>query len=166
MKRKNARIDSQHTISGFRARFKEQVPRVERFVNWMTSAFGTTGFLIGNTIFFASWLAVNLGLFGDRFVFDPFPFNFLTAAVSLQAIFLSIIVLMSQNRAARMADLREEMDFEINLRSEAEVTRILNMLDEIHDHLGLENSDDEELEEMKQKIDVMQIRRDIEEGDK
>ncbi len=155
-------IDHGHTISGFRARFKEKVPRVERFVNWMTTAFGTTGFLIGNTVFFMLWLTLNLGFFGEALVFDPFPFNFLTTAVSLQAIFLSIIVLMSQNRAAKMADLREEMDFEINLRSEAEVTRILNMLDEIHDHLGLENSDDEELEAMKQKIDVIQIRKDIE----
>ena len=155
-------IDHGHTISGFRARFKEKVPRVERFVNWMTTAFGTTGVLIGNTVFFMLWLTLNLGFFGEALVFDSFPFNFLTTAVSLQAIFLSIIVLMSQNRAAKMADLREEMDFEINLRSEAEVTRILNMLDEIHDHLGLENSDDEELEAMKQKIDVIQIRKDIE----
>lgn len=162
MKKKQRTVDPQHTISGFRARFKENVPRTERFVDWMTNYFGTTQFLVGNVVLFFMWVVINTGLLGQALIFDPFPFDFLTTAVSLQAIFLSIIVLMSQNRAAKVADLREEMDFEINLRAEAEVTRILNMLDEIHDHLGLENTDDEELQEMKQKIDVAQIRKEIE----
>lgn len=162
MRKKRVSADPQHSISGFRARFKENVPRTERFVDWMTNYFGTTQFLVGNVVFFFLWLVINTGFLGEVLVFDPFPFNFLTTAVSLQAIFLSIIVLMSQNRAAKVADLREEMDFEINLRAEAEVTRILNMLDEIHGHLGLQTSDDEELKEMKQKIDVVQIRKEIE----
>ena len=107
-----------------------------------------------------------MGLIPGLVPFDPYPFTFLTMTVSLEAIFLSVIVLMSQNRSSKIADMREEVDFELNLRAEAEITRILNMLDEIHDHLGLSPEDDDELREMKQKTDIKEIKRAIESEDK
>ena len=149
-------------LVGFRARIHEKKTRMNRFADWLTEFFGSTWFFVANAVVFVLWLVINMGFFPGIEPFDPFPFNFLTMTVSLEAIFLSVIVLMSQNKASKVADLREEMDFEINLRAEAEITRILNMVDEIHDHLGLNPVDDAELTFMKQKTDILEIKREIE----
>ena len=79
----------------------------------------------------------------------------------MEAIFLSIIVLISQNRSGEIDDLREELALQINVRAEEEITRIINMLDEIHDHLGLNPEDDSELKAMKQKIDLNRMKEDL-----
>jgi uncharacterized membrane protein len=81
--------------------------------------------------------------------------------VSLEAIFLAIIVLISQNRAAHIADLREEVDLQLNVKAEQEITRMIIMLDEIHDHMGLNPEDDEELVMMKQKTDLNEIEKEL-----
>lgn len=127
----------------------------------MTQSFGTVWFFNANALLFLLWVVVNLGIIPGVPVFDPFPYGLLTMAVSLEAIFLSIIVLISQNRASDIADLREELDLKINIRSEEEITRIINMLDEVHDFLGLNPEDDEELKSMKKKTDVLKMRDDL-----
>ncbi len=143
--------------SGFRARMKIKMSWADALADTMTRLFGTVWFLTANALFFLFWILINLGILPIFPAFDPYPFEFLTMLVSLEAIFLSIIVLISQNRASDVADVREETDFEINVRAEDEITRILNMLDEIHDHLGLDHEDDAELREMKQKTNVQEI---------
>ena len=153
------------TIAGFRARINEKKTKMGRFADMLTENFGSTWFLIINIIVFVLWIVWNVDLIPGLTPFDPYPFIFLTMTVSLEAIFLSVIVLMSQNRSSKIADMREEVDFELNLRAEAEITRILNMLDEIHDHLGLKPEDDDELREMKQKTDIKEIKRAIESED-
>jgi uncharacterized membrane protein len=67
---------------------------------------------------FGLWVLVNLGVIGVLGKFDPFPFGLLTMIVSLEAIFLSTFVMVSQNRQAVRADVRSEIDFENNLRAE------------------------------------------------
>ena len=135
-----------------------------KFADSLTRAFGTVWFLVVNAMFFIVWILVNTGVWPLVPAFDPFPFIFLTMFVSLEAIVLSVVVLISQNRASDIADMREELDFEINVRAEEEVTRILVMLDEIHDHLGLDPLDDDELAEMKQRIDVKALGQRIKNG--
>lgn len=153
-------------ISGFRARMQEKITTIDKVADWMTNFFGSTTFLWGNIIFFVFWILLNVGLFENKIIIDPFPFNFLTMAVSLEAIFLSIIVLMSQNRASKIDDIRQEVNFEIDVRSEAEITKILNMLDELHQYFGLPHHRDKELSEMKRTIDVIQMRHEIEDSNK
>ena len=103
---------------------------------------------------FTIWIALNIGLFGLA-AFDEFPFGLLTMIVSLEAIFLSTFVLISQNREAEQADRRGRVDLQINMLAEQEVTRLAKMIAEIHEHLGLANEEhDEELEEMKQPVRV------------
>ncbi len=133
----------------------------DRLSDFLTAFFGTSWFLIVNAAFFCIWITVNSGLVTGIPMFDPFPYGLLTMIVSLEAIFLSIIVLISQNRAGKNADLREELDLRINIKTEEEVTRMINMLDEIHDHLGLVPEDDEELRTMKKKTDVLKMRNDL-----
>jgi len=147
----------------FRARREIRKSWVDRLADWLTESFGTVWFFGIHILFFVIWILMNLGWVPGAPVFDPFPYGLLTMVVSLEAIFLSIIVLISQNRLSATADLREELDLQINVRAEEEITRILNMLDAIHDHLGLNPEDDEELKTMKQKTDVDAIEDAIEE---
>lgn len=134
---------------------------VDAFAGFMTKEFGTVTFLIINAVVFAVWIAWNEGMFGLT-PFDPFPYSLLTMAVSLEAIALSIIVLISQNRQGRIAEIREKLDFEIDVRAEEEITQILIMLDKIHEHLGIERPDDKDFEEMKQKINIRRLQQEAE----
>ena len=87
----------------------------EKIADFMTNAFGTVLFLVINAAWFILWIGVNVGLIPGLPVFDPFPFGLLTMIVSLEAIFLSVIVLISQNRQAQIAELREEIELIKNL---------------------------------------------------
>jgi uncharacterized membrane protein len=132
----------------------------DAFAEFLTGRFGTISFFILNAVFFAVWLAVNSGFLGIP-PYDPYPFNFLTMTVSLEAIFLSIIVLVSQNRQSKIADIRQQMDFEIDVRSEEEITKMLQMLDELRRAAGIAKHDPE-LEIMKKNLDLQKIREEAE----
>lgn len=93
----------------------------------VTQVTGSVPFAIVHLVWFLSWVAVNTGLTGVP-VFDPFPFSFLTLVVSLEAIFLSVFVLMSQNRMTREADKRAHLDLQVDLLAEQELTTMLHML--------------------------------------
>ncbi len=84
----------------------------------ITSFAGSLKFVYIHTIWFAVWIALNVGLIGTGVAFDKFPFGFLTMIVSLEAIFLATFVMVSQNRQSERADIRSQLDFETNLRSE------------------------------------------------
>lgn len=100
----------------------------DRLSDIVTNATGSGTFAAANLAVFALWILVNtVGLNGFR-RFDPFPFNFLTLAVSLEAIFLAVFVLMSQNRMTRAADKRAQLDLQVDLLAEQELTAILHML--------------------------------------
>nr|WP_285223975.1 DUF1003 domain-containing protein [Frankia sp. Mgl5] len=75
-------------------------------------------FVYLHAAWFTIWILLSKGAFGDAAVFDPYPFGLLTTIVSLEAIFLSTFVMISQNRQAAREDIRAEVDFETNLRSE------------------------------------------------
>jgi hypothetical protein len=84
----------------------------------ITSFAGSLKFVYIHAAWFAVWIALNVGLIGSGVAFDKFPFGFLTMIVSLEAIFLATFVMVSQNRQAERADIRSQLDFETNLRSE------------------------------------------------
>lgn len=95
---------------------------------------------------------------------DPFPFNFLTMTVSLEAIFLSTFVLMSQNRQAIQADKRAKVDLQINLIAEQEVTKAIELITAIHDHLGIARKDPE-LRDMQQPTHVEHLVEAVDEAE-
>jgi uncharacterized membrane protein len=99
--------------------------RLSDAITWVA---GSSGFVVAHVIFFTVWITLNIGLTASVPIFDPYPFSFLTLVVSLEAIFLSIFVLMSQNRAARLADRRAHLDLQVDLLAERELTAILHML--------------------------------------
>src|SRR6185369_2001747 len=90
-----------------------------------TSAAGTAAFLLGHVVCVATWITLNVT---GRLTLDPYPFNLLMLAVSLEAIILTGMVLMTQNRMTRQADKRAHLDLQVNLLAEQELTAMLQML--------------------------------------
>ncbi len=146
-------------IQSFKAKMDRKRTFSDRVADKITTAFGSASFFIFNALFFMTWIIWNNGWIPGVSAFDPYPYGMLTMVVSLEAIFLSIFVLISQNHASNTADLREEIDLQINVRAEAEITRLLILVDQIHDHLGLEPEDDAELRRMKMKINLESIEK-------
>jgi uncharacterized membrane protein len=102
---------------------------------------GTTTFAAIHLVWFVVWLAVNTGLVPGVRPFDPYPFSFLTLVVSLEAIFLSIWILIGQNEMERLADRRAHLDLQINMLAEQESTAAIRMLQRISDRLGIPPDD-------------------------
>lgn len=144
-------------IRTFRSRYNGPRKWYHKFSDWIAEISGTMFFLVLNVAWFVIWVIWNNALIPGLPVFDPYPHSFLTMVVSLEAIVLSIVVLISQNRQSNIADLREEIDFNINVRAEHEITKIINLLDKIHDHLGMVKEEDAELDEMKKATDLQEI---------
>ncbi len=145
-------------IKSFEARELKKRPLVIRIADNLTSSFGSIFFLIINIIFFAGWISVNTGNIPGVAPFDIFPFPLLTTIVSLEAIFLAIIVLMSQQRQSYVSTLREELDMQVNLISEREITKILKLLKELSKKAD-KDFNDPELEEMIRNTDISYIER-------
>lgn len=126
----------------------------------LTSICGSTTFLLLHILIFTIWVGANLNLFPFVVPFDPFPFGLLTMVVSLEAIFLSIFVLVSQNRSSYINTIRDEVHLGVNLIAEEEITKILEVLAEIRRELGIKKPDPE-LEKMLERIDTGYIERTI-----
>ena len=110
-------------------------------VDAITEFCGRMTFVWVHLFWFGGWIIVNLARTGRHF--DPYPFQFLTLVVSLEAIFLSAFILISQNRQGRLAERRNHLDLQINLLSEQENTKILKMLEAITQHLQIPDGDPE-----------------------
>jgi Protein of unknown function (DUF1003) len=90
----------------------------DRAADAVTSFAGSLNFVYLHSVWFGVWVLLNIGLVGASLQFDQYPFGLLTMIVSLEAIFLSTFVMVSQNRQAQHAEVRSRLDFEANLRSE------------------------------------------------
>jgi uncharacterized membrane protein len=136
------------TIQTYRAKADAKRTLAEKFADAMTSGFGSVTFLTLNAIWFAAWILINTGKIPAIAPFDPFPFGLLTMIVSLEAIFLAIIVLISQNRASKIDEIREEVDLYINSITETEVSKTIELLILLLEKNGVKVKDDPELSEM------------------
>lgn len=110
--------------------------RAARWGDAITELAGSEGSVIVHAVALSFWIVVNSHLMPWR-PFDPFPFTLLTSGVSLEAIFLTLFVLASQNRLKRETERRARLDLQVNLLAEREMTTLLLMLQELCDHLGL-----------------------------
>ena len=107
---------------------KEKISQAQRIADWITALSGSVPFLLINAIIFVVWICMNtLPLPGMRF--DPYPFGLLTMIVSLEAIFLSCFVLISQNRQVEKDRKQNENDYLINLKAEIEVRSLHQKMD-------------------------------------
>jgi uncharacterized membrane protein len=118
-----------------------------RLADAITSFSGRMIFAYVHIVWFGVWILLNTGHFGVR-PFDPFPYGLLTMVVSLEAIFLSTFVLISQNRLGEETERRADLDLHIGLLTEHELTRVLQMLDAIQDKLGIVDHENSELADL------------------
>lgn len=153
---------SKHLIKSFESKALKKRPLAIRFADDLTSVFGSIFFLIVNVVVFTAWILINTGKVPGITPFDPFPFQMLTTVVSLEAIILTLIVLMSQNRSSLISSMREEIDIQVNLIAEREITKILKLLNLLLKAKGIE-VEDAELAEMLKEIDASYIERKLEE---
>jgi uncharacterized membrane protein len=125
---------------------------------------GSITFVWVHVIGFTSWIVLNL-VPGVKHV-DPFPFTFLTFIVSLEAIFLSTFILISQNHDTRISERRNHLDLQINLLSEQENTKMLMMLQAIAEKVGAEIEPDEDMTVLAQETELEKVVAQIEQQEK
>ena len=127
----------------------------DRVSDAISRATGSAAFAVSHAIGFTLWIVLNVGVLPGMRRFDPFPFSFLTLVVSLEAIFLSVFVLMSQNRMTRQAEKRAHLDLQVDMLAEQELTAILRMVQGLCEKHGVEVLfRDDRLEELVRETDV------------
>ena len=154
--------ERRNTIRSFKAKANDKRSASDKFADLLTASFGTVVFLVLNMFFFAGWILWNTDNIPGLTPIDPFPFGLLTMVVSLEAIFLAIIVLISQNREARVAELREEVELYINTYAEDEITKVMFLVTLLLEKSGIDVSKDKELQDMLEDIDSEVIERELE----
>lgn len=113
---------------------QEHSTPLQRVADWIAWFSGSMPFLIINTAWFTIWILINTLYLGIP-QFDPFPFGLLTMIVSLEAIFLSCFVLVSQNRQAEKDRVRSDIEYEVNVKAELEVAHLHEKTDRIYESM-------------------------------
>ena len=133
----------------------------DRIADITTAFSGRMGFVYVHIVWFGLWILANTGQVGVR-VFDPFPYGLLTMIVSLEAIFLSTVVLISQNRLSEEIERRADLDLHIGLLTEHELTRVLQMLDAIQRKMGIDDDEASELADLEMETKPEDVLAEIE----
>ena len=113
---------------------QEHITPFQKMADWIAWFSGSMPFLLINTAWFLAWVIINTFNIGIR-QFDPFPFGLLTMIVSLEAIFLSIFVLISQNRQAEKDRVRSNIDYEVNVKAELEIAHLHEKTDRMQERM-------------------------------
>jgi len=129
--------------------------RLDRFTGAVTAAAGSPAFLVAHAVWFGGWIVFNVTRERPP---DPYPFGLLMLIVSLEAIFLSAAVLMTQNRMQRQADKRAHLDLQVNLLAEQELTTMLKMLTGLCQRLDVPlGAHDGQVEQLLEETDVQTL---------
>jgi uncharacterized membrane protein len=136
----------------------------DRIADLITGFTGSMKFVYLHVLLFGAWIVINLGL-TPLPRFDP-SFVILAMFASVEAIFLSTFVLISQNRMAVLNDKRADLDLQISLLAEYEVTETLNLVVQIAEHLGIQRAREPELQQLGQKVDPEVVLDHIDEQEK
>jgi len=129
--------------------------RLEQLSDAITRVASSGPVLLFHVGWFAFWILANVNLLPGVSAFDAFPFPLLTMIVSLEAIFLSLFVLESQNRLTAQADKRSNLDLQIDLLAEREMTVVLRLLQDIARHLDVPVSvTPEQIRDLVKKTDI------------
>jgi len=105
---------------------------IQKSADWIAEFSGSITFLVIHVIWFAFWIFANVGMLPGVPEFDPYPFGLLTMIVSLEAIVLSVFVLLSQNRQAEKEHVRADIEYDVNLKAELEIAQLHEKLDRLH----------------------------------
>jgi uncharacterized membrane protein len=155
--------DNIETVARLEQQFLEQRNFKDRLGDNIAAFVGTMTFVIGHVIGFVIWAVVNAGVIPGIKPFDPYPYILLTMLVSMEGVLLATFVLMKQNRMSRRADQRDHLNLQVDLLSEKEITKMLQMQRRICEHLGIADAlKDDEARELSQHTAVETLARELE----
>jgi uncharacterized membrane protein len=136
----------------------------ERASDIITKLVGNVGFLLAQSILILVWTLINLHAIPGVKAFDPYPFGILALFVSSESVFLTIFVLISQGRMARQSERRSHLDLQVGMLSEQELTTILQMLQKLCLHVGVNvDSSKKEVQSFAKTTDVHKLASELEE---
>jgi uncharacterized membrane protein len=135
----------------------------ERVSDVITKLVGNVGFLAAHLILISGWALLNLRVIPGVRPFDPFPFGVLALVVSSESVFLTIFVLISQGRMARQSERRSHLDLQVGMLSEQELTTILQMLQKLCNHMGVNvDSSKQAVKSFSETTDVHKLASELE----
>lgn len=146
-------------IAAMRARAEEEarnLPRSERLADRITRFTGSMKFVALHLALYGLWILINLRVLPILPAWDP-TFVVLAMVASVEAIFLSTFILISQNRQARAAERRAELDLHITLLAEHEITKIGQLLDRMAEKMGLDGDEDPDFQEIKTNVEPVEV---------
>jgi uncharacterized membrane protein len=130
----------------------------ERVSDVITKLVGNVGFLAIQVVLIAGWTLLNLKVIPGIKPFDPFPFGVLALVVSSEGVFLTIFVLISQGRMSRQSEQRSHLDLQVGMLAEQELTTILQMLQKLCQHAGVNvESSKQEIQSFSKTTDVHKL---------
>jgi uncharacterized membrane protein len=159
--RRQRSVGTSSAVRALKARHAAGRSPLENAADRLTRVASSGYFLAAHALWFITWILWNTGHIAGLPPIDPFPFGLLTMIVSLEAIFLSIFVLMAQRRESSIAELREEITLHVLLRAEEEVTKTLQLVVGLYPRLGHRLAEDPELADMMKPLDPDSIERQI-----
>lgn len=145
-----------------RERFEAQKSIEARIADRITTFTGSIWFVVTLGLLVVAWIVVNTGVVPRLAPFDPFPFVLLAMLASVAAIFLTTFVLISQNRISQLEQRRADLDLQVTLLAEHEITRLVVLVDAIAERLGVSEAGDPYLEELKKDVAPEQVLGEIE----
>jgi uncharacterized membrane protein len=128
--------------------------RSEIVTDLLTGFIGTISFVVFQILAFAGWAVVNAGTIPGIAPFDPFPYPLLASITSLEAVLIAAFVVMKQNRIGIIADRRDHLDLQVNLLTERRATQVVRMLNRLSSHLGVEQPQDTDSQELERRVAV------------
>jgi uncharacterized membrane protein len=158
--RRKRAFNTSRAFRAIKAQHAENRTLTEILASRLTDFASSTVFLLIHIVWFSVWILWNAGTLGLE-PFDPFPFGLLTLVVSLEAIFLSIFLLLGQRRESGIAELREEVTLQVTLRVEEEVTKSLQLMAGLYSRLGYKIGEDPELQAMLTPLDAASIEAEL-----
>ena len=144
--------NSRRIIRSLKAKADIKRTHYQKLADWMIKTFGSVWFLLLNFFWFSTWILINTGRISGIVPFDP----------TYDAIILAIFVLISQNRTGQIDDLREEIDLQVDIITERELTKLMEMVSILMKKNNIDMSKDEDLNEMLKPIDVYKIEKALE----
>lgn len=154
-------------IEALRRRRAEEDARAnaeERLARGITLFSGSMRFVYVHLVLYGAWIIANLGWIAGVRPWDP-SFVVLAMIASVEAIFLSTFILITQNRMARAAERRAELDVQISLLAEAEITKLVELVSEIAERMNVPGAEEDDVEEMKQLVQPEAVLDAIEESE-
>ena len=130
----------------------------------IVKAIGSAPFLLLHVVLVGIWSTVNLNLIPGVKAFDPFPFGILALLLAAESVFLTIFVLISQNRMAREAERRSHLDLQVGMLAEQELTVVLQMLQKLCEHAGVDvKSSTQKVQGFSETTDVQKLASELKE---